>query len=316
MRLAIGLGATALFLSSCDWIKRADHSPRAEANARLEQVRKACASQLTYTRLKEYVFDEAARIRNSDPRRLDALAAYSVVRMDDPVVKSRDEDLNVTVCTGRFVLNLPPGIQDAFDGQPAIEADVEYAAQAAADGSGLVYSMNGAEPIIYRIATLGLPTRPLPHIGAIPVAAEIEEEKEKEAPDTATAEARPQPQPVMPRPVQQAKAKPAVPEQLAKRPKREPVRQASGTASPSFNCKHAKTPSERMVCGSGSLAAADRRMAAVYYSQMASADADAKRALRRTRDKFLARREHCSSEACIARTYAERINEIRRIANQ
>lgn len=311
MRVAIGVGALALVLSNCDWMERADPAIRVDAaKARLEQVRRACASRLTYARLKEYVFDEAARIRNSDPGGLDPLAAHSIVRMDDPVVKSRDDDLNITVCTGRFVLNLPPGIQDAFNDQPVIAANVEYAAQAAADGSGLVYSMNGAEPIIYRIATLGLPTRPRPHIAAAPIAAE----REKEAAKIELAEARPERLPATPPPVHRKAMAAATEQRMAARAEQKPVRQAKATASPSFKCRHAKTSSEKMVCGSGSLAAADHRMSAVYYSEMASAQAGAKRALRRTRDKFLARRERCSTESCVAQVYEERVAEIRRIA--
>jgi uncharacterized protein YecT (DUF1311 family) len=311
MRMAIGIAALALAFSSCN--RKFDGStPRMDAaKARLEQVRRACASQLTYARLKEYVFDEAARIRNSDPGVLDPLAAHSVVRMEDPVVKSRDDELNITVCTGRFVLNLPPGIQDAFNGQPVIGADVEYAAQAAADGSGLVYSMNGAEPIIYRIATLGLSTRPMPHIAAAP----MEAGGETTTADIELAETRPQRPVAKPPPVHNAERMAiAAPEKrVAARPEREPARRAQENASPSFNCRHAKTPSEKMVCNSDTLAAADRRMSAVYYSEMARADAEAKRTLRRTRDKFLAKRERCSTQACAARVYAQRLVEIRRI---
>ena len=112
------------------------------------------------------MFDEAARIRNSDPRNLDPLAAAAVVRMEEPVVKSRDEELNVTVCTGRFILELPPGAENAFDGKRRLDAEVEYAAQAAVDGSGLVYQMDGAEPIIYRLATFGLQGGSMPKIVA------------------------------------------------------------------------------------------------------------------------------------------------------
>lgn len=312
MRVAIEIGALAMVLSSCDWMEQASPSPRVDvAKTRLEQVRRACASQLTYARLKEYVFDEAARIRNSDPSGLDPLAAHSVVRMDDPVVKSRDDELNITVCTGRFVLNLPPGVKDAFSGQPVIGANVEYAAQAAADGSGLVYSMSGAEPIIYRIATLGLPASRLPTVAAQQAAVEVEK------PATELAEARPQPRlttaALLPRTKRTAAT---TPERLAVKSEREPARQAKAAASPSFNCRNARTSSERMVCGSGALAAADRRMSAVYYSQMANADAAAKRALRRTRDQFLARRELCSSQSCVARVYEERIAEIRRVGSQ
>ena len=343
MRVAIQVGALALALTSCNWMERAG-SARGEgqAKAQLEQVRKACASQLTYARLKEYVFDQAAQIRNSVARGLDPLAAYSVVRMDDPVVKSRDDKLNITVCTGRFVLNLPPGIQDAFNGQPMIEADVEYAAQAAADGSGLVYSMNGAEPIIYRIATLALPIRAMPHIAAAPA----EADEDKGAAAIALTEAAQESRPAAPPPVHTAKKTiAAVPEQrlaarseraltrpakaaarpertlvrpakATARPERALVRPAKATASPAFNCRYAKTASEKMVCGSGSLAAADRQMSAAYYSEMAIADASAKRALRRTRDKFLARRELCSTNSCVARVYEQRVAEIRRIAGR
>lgn len=307
MRVALGIAAAALVLSGCDWMEKADAEPLTDTRkAALDRIKRACASKLTYARLKEYVFDEAARIGVSDPRRLDPLAAYSVVRMDNPVVKSRDEDLNITVCSGRFVLNLPPGIQDAFDGKPIISADVEYAAQAALDGSGLVYSMNGAEPIIYRIATLGLRARPLPRLAAGP--AESDEEVE-----TTLAEISQEAAPVPAAPAPEPK-KTVVEAKASKSPAAEPVRTAKASASPSFNCRHAKTRSEKLVCGSGPLAAADRKMSAVYYAEMASADSAAKRALRRTRDQFLAKRERCSSESCIARVYEERVAEIRRIS--
>ena len=313
MRVLIGVGAVvALSLPGCDWLERAEQAPQAHAAKPREQVRSECASRLTYARLKEYVFDEAARIRNSDPRRLDQVAAYSVVRMDGPVVKSRDDQLNITVCTGQFVLNLPPGVQDAFDGQPVIKADVEYAAQAAADGSGLVYSMSGAEPIIYRIATLGLRPHPMPQIAAMPAVTE----RAKEEPKVVVAQSRPQPEtPTTGIVSKEKKARTIASKQGASR-ERGPGQQGKATASPSFKCRHARTPSERMVCKNGSLAAADRRMSAVFYNEMASAPAQTKRALRRSRDKFLAKRERCASEACVARVYEERVAEIRRIGGQ
>ena len=127
-----------------------------------ERIRKACASDATYDRLKELVFDEAARIRNSDPRNLDPLAAGVGGPDGGAGGEEPRRELNVTVCSGRFILELPPGAENAFDGKRRLDAEVEYAAQAAVDGSGLVYQMDGAEPIIYRLATFGLngsPTR-------------------------------------------------------------------------------------------------------------------------------------------------------------
>lgn len=299
------IAAALLITGGCDWMKQ-KQAPEAKSEAQLraerdQRIRRACSSSQTYDRLKELAFDEAARIRRGEPRELDALAASSVVRMENPVAVSRDENLNVTVCRGRFILELPPGAENAFDGQRRLAADIEYAAQAASDGSGLVYHMEGAEPIVYRLATAG---------GVAPQPVQT---------------AQPQaPPPVPPAPVQsptqpdataQAPAGSPVPDRRPARPQPAQSRQeARGPASPSFNCSYARTRSERMVCSNGTLAAKDRQMAALYYSVMANADVGTRAHLRRSRDAFLARRERCGSEDCILSIYDARIQEIRRIA--
>ncbi|WP_158702988.1 hypothetical protein [Allosphingosinicella vermicomposti] len=117
----------------------------------------ACGSRITYDRLKAQLFEEALDLREGDPAALDLLAGTTVVRVEDPVVQAYDESLGVIVCGGEFILELPPGAEDAFDGRHRINARIEYAAQKAADGSGPVYRMRGAEPIIYRLAAFGLP---------------------------------------------------------------------------------------------------------------------------------------------------------------
>ena len=68
-----------------------------------------------------------------------------------------------------------------------------------------------------------------------------------------------------------------------------------------------------MVCGNPSLAASDRTMSSLYFSSLASADSRQKAALRRTRNRFLAYRERCGSEACVAEAYQGRMMEIRDI---
>lgn len=299
-------------LSACDWMEKKDPpglkteaEQLAEKQARL---RRACASDATYDRLKELAFDEATRIRGGDPRALDNLATYSVVRMEQPLVKSRDDTLNVTVCQGRFILELPPGAENAFDGQRRLAAEIEYAAQEAADGSGMVYQMDGAEPIVYRLATAGtgrtrmaeaqLPPAP-PPVAATPALPR----------PSAAAEA----QRDVPAEPQQRQSSPA-PEtptwtQVAER-KIERTDPGRTAASPSFNCARGRSRSERMVCGSGELAALDRRMSSQFYSALADADADTRRSLRNSRDRFLARRERCADEACVASAYQERMAEI------
>ena len=299
--LLAAAAAALLATSGCDWMKKKSapdaKSEKQLANERRDRIRKACASEATYDRLKELVFDEAARIRNSDPRNLDPLSAASVVRMEQPLVKSRDEDLNVTVCTGRFFLELPPGAENAFDGQRRLSAEVEYAAQAAADGSGMVYQMDGAEPIIYRLAAFGMVDRPMPKIVAAP---------RPGAPPAMRAEP----------PVAEPALADRAPTPVAPKKPKSPARtdRAPGDSRPSFNCRYARTYTEKEVCASPALAGRDRAMASLYYDVMANADPAVRGRLRRSRDAFLARRERCGSEACIAATYDARNAEIRRIA--
>jgi uncharacterized protein len=92
---------------------------------------------------------------------------------------------------------------------------------------------------------------------------------------------------------------------------------ASGGTRPSYNCRYARTTSERLVCGSPALASSDRAMSSVYYRSIAGGGPAAKQRIRASRDAFLARRERCGgSESCIARVYEQRIGEIRRMAGE
>jgi uncharacterized protein len=54
-------------------------------------------------------------------------------------------------------------------------------------------------------------------------------------------------------------------------------------------------------------------MASQYYRAVASANAGQREQLRRTRSRFLAYRDRCGSDACIADAYRGRIAEIRDI---
>jgi hypothetical protein len=312
--------AGAVLLAGCDWMRK-PAPPQEKSKAELaaeqrERIRKACASDATYARLKELVFDEAARIRNSDPRNLDPLAAAAVVRMEDPVVKSRDDELNVTVCSGRFILELPPGAENAFDGKRRLDADVEYAAQSAVDGSGLVYQMDGAEPIIYRLATFGMKGGPLPRIvAAAPEAAPPAAAPAQPVLMPPVAETAPRPAPPPPvRSTAERAPAPAPPVRTAQRAP-DPATAAHVTVRPSFNCRYGKTHTEKMICGSPRLAAHDRAMASLYYDLMARADPGTRSHLRRSRDAFLGRREQCRSEGCVDSAYASRMAELRSIAN-
>ncbi len=87
----------------------------------------------------------------------------------------------------------------------------------------------------------------------------------------------------------------------------------AGTVRPSFNCRYARSRSERAVCSNERLAAKDRAMSSLFYSALADADPRTRAVLRRTRDRFLAYREGCNSDTCIAQAYDGRMDEIRDI---
>lgn len=319
VRLAIILTLASLSVTGCNKLepgKPADEARvAAQKRALARKLQAACSSPATYDRLKQVAFEEAMRIRNADPKNLDTLATYSTVRMENPVVKSRDEALDVTVCSGRFVLDLPPGAERGFAGARQLKADVEYAAQMSADGSGLVYQIKGAEPIVYKLAAFDLQraTYRVPaaaadtqlSAGGAPTAMPPPQARE------ATPETPPSPRPVRTEP-QFSPQPPVVRPSAEARPARQV---AAASSPPSFNCRSARSRSERMVCARDRLASLDRTMSSMFYSVMSDADGATRAELRRSRDRFLAWRERCANESCIAQAYEDRMAEIRDIAN-
>jgi hypothetical protein len=310
---ALILIAAALTVPAC---KKLEPKATQEAKAERQEsedkrIRQACASQASYDRLKTLVFEKASEVRTGNAAMIDRLAAASVVRMEEPVVKSRDESLNVTVCTGRMVIELPPGAEDAFNGERQLAAEVEYAAQAAVDGSGLVYQLDGAEPIIYRLAAIDLKNAPRmaeQQPAPVPAPGPVTQP----TPQVAQAPAPPAPAPrqtARPAPRQTARPVPRqTPERVAAAERPRPA-----VARPSFNCRSARTRTERMVCSDERLAARDREMALLYYEAVAVADRRTRAVLRDTRDQFLAQRERCGGPGCVARAYEDRVDEIDRI---
>jgi hypothetical protein len=107
-------------------------------------------------------------------------------------VKGWDRKLDIIRCKGRFILDVPPGAEQAFAGQHELQADIDYTAQASADGAGFVYEQKGAEPIVGKLAAFNLRTgayRPPPAIDQPQAPMQTSEQ-------TAVAEApAPRPQP-------------------------------------------------------------------------------------------------------------------------
>ena len=112
-----------------------------------------CASQRTYDLVGRALFRQAAATRGSDAAAFERLASYASVRVSAPVVRRQDEGLDTTVCSGAFTIDLPPGVQ-VTGGRRSLSATVDYALQPAADGTGDVVTLSGAEPIVVPLATL------------------------------------------------------------------------------------------------------------------------------------------------------------------
>ena len=248
---------------------------------------KRCASQASYDLIKRELFRRAAQLRGSDQAAYDRLAAYAVVRMENPVLEGESRDTGAANCSGSLSLDLPPGVS-VVGGRRTLTSDVDYTIQPAADGSGNVVLLRNADAIIAPLATLARTAVAAP------------------APPETVPPLQPAP---IPGPAPGTTAAPAPPPNPAP-----PVTQARPSgARPSFNCGAARTRGERAVCSDAGLATLDRNMAAQYVRAMASASPDEQALLRRTRDRFLSYRDRCPDNRCIGDAYVGRMREIRDI---
>ena len=263
------------------------------AQAEASDPERRCGSQKTYDLIKRELFRRAAELRGSDQAAFDRLSAYSVVRMDAPMLRSHDEDVGTITCAGSLALDLPPGVA-VVGGRRTLTANIGYAIQPAADGSGDVLTLSNADAIITPLATLARVGTPAgePLTPAAPT-------------DFAVPPLSDQPPPSMQPPT------PSQPQDVGPPP---PPARPPATTSPSFNCRFARTRGEIAVCGDPGLAALDRQMASQFSTAMAQGDSRQRSLLQRTRSDFLRYRDNCPSNSCIAETYRGRIREIRDIA--
>jgi len=242
-----------------------------------------CASSSTYDLIKRELFRRAAQVRGSDQAAYDKLAAYAVVRMENPVMESEDASSGTINCSGSLSLDLPPGVA-VVGGRRTISSDVDYTLTAAADGSGTAVILRNADAIVTPLATL---TR----IGeGAPSAPQAQPENEM------APEANP----------------PGLAPQSAPTPAAPPPAQTAGPR-PSFDCHTANSRGELAVCSEPALAALDRQMAAQYSRAFAAASPDQRAVLRDTARRFYAYRDNCPTSACIGEAYTERMSEIRDI---
>ncbi|MEO6581164.1 MAG: hypothetical protein ABIN83_08445 [Sphingomicrobium sp.] len=295
--------------------------------AKPEDQEKRCGSQATYDLIKRELFRRAAVLRGSDQAAFDRLAAYSVVRIDRPLLEKGDDDrTDAIACSGSLTLELPPGVA-VVGGRRSLSADIGYALQGSADGNGQVLTLTRADAIVTPLATLarvgsenefaipapttdeGIAPAPVP-VQPPPSARPDQPVQRAPAPPPPVAAPAPRPRPSAP-PPRALEPAPLPP------PREEPVAPPPRTSSarPSFNCANARTRGEIAVCRDGGLASLDRQMSAQFFGALRNADPATRALLQRSRSRFLTYRDQCPSNACIAQTYRGRMREIRDIAN-
>lgn len=86
---------------------------------------------------------------------------------------------------------------------------------------------------------------------------------------------------------------------------------AQATLSPSFNCAKASTFSEKAICTDTLLGKLDGALAENYKSMLAADIGDGtKNELKATQRKWIAERNKCADNQCVANIYRKRIDEI------
>lgn len=113
-----------------------------------EDIRDLCGSESTYSGIKDLVFDEAVKAFGGQPGPLNSLRRAVSLKMEVPAVQKIDEEVMRVDCSGRAVIDLPPGVREQFDGARILEAEIEYSLQPAADSSGNVLRIEGAGGMI------------------------------------------------------------------------------------------------------------------------------------------------------------------------
>ena len=83
-----------------DQDKLKDGQVRSSNVASASSPEKRCASQASYDLIKRELFRRAAQLRGSDQAAYDRLAAYAVVRMENPVLEGESRDTGAANCSG------------------------------------------------------------------------------------------------------------------------------------------------------------------------------------------------------------------------
>jgi uncharacterized protein YecT (DUF1311 family) len=259
----------------------------AEGGAKSAPVDDRCTRRATTDELKNQLFARAAQIRGSNGDNYAKIAGYALIEVDGSVPLAPVSNAELVDCKGHATVRLPAGLKVA-GGRTTLGGDIGYSVAPGARG---LVTLGQSDAIAIPLATL-TQSRSASAPSPVPATTPTRDPLAPVSPVIPVPTMRPTPQePPLARPVPvPANAPPMV--------------------RPSFDCRNARTSSERAVCANSSLAALDRDMAAQYRRALANAASEDRRLLVQTRDRFLMYRDRCGSDQCIAATYRGRMREI------
>lgn len=230
-----------------------------------------CTAAASHEAVKLELFRRAAEIRGSNAENYARIAGFALLAIDGAAPSVAASAREEVECRGRATLRLPPNLAVA-GGRTSLAGGIGFSVSA---GSPPTITLTDDEAITIPLATLTQKRAPTP------------------TPAPAQQPTPPTVDPITPLPSRAG-----------------PPNAAAPPGNPSFDCERARAQSEYAVCANPSLAALDRTMSQQYRSAVANAGAEQSRLLAETRNRFLAFRNRCGSDDCIAQTYRGRMREI------
>ncbi len=116
-----------------------------------------CADAQTIEQVKAIIFDNARKLASSATKlAIPELAKQSVVKISLPLLDEYNKDTKKVSCSGRVEITFPDGAASALGGASQTSLDIKYTAQPAADGSGTVFTVYGADDLLQGIASADL----------------------------------------------------------------------------------------------------------------------------------------------------------------
>lgn len=255
-----------------------------------------CSSPGVSNVVKRALFDGALRLRPDARTQLESLVGRSRILTAGAAPAAGVPTSGAVQCEAVIAIDLPPGLA-TWEGGRTIEGTISYVLKFASQGSGGTVGLTSVGSLP---ATLSRIKSTATHAETVVAHVSVDRTiNEGAAYNVSIPYQRPA---ALPRQVALPRPAPPLPRLM---------KQAYQT--PSFSCHSARTQSARLVCNSAFLAALDRDMARLYGS-VAAASPSAVPLLRRTESRFLARRDACSTEACIVNGYFAVIREIQDIS--